>query len=423
MSAQTRALARKLKKQNKNKSNNVSEDKLSDLMQAEMANARLGILYIFSKAEADGKFASLFLGGIADATGNMTGAVGSITELKSVSTTATVISAAKVPLEQGVKKLESNANKGTKSQIQIDDSNSDKVKSSLDKLVEGKFLTFVKSTWAKLTAFLGDKVTDMGNWGKLIKMVIKSIVSAVVEAAVPLSGIFDVVKGTAQALSAGFQRVMSWIETSNAAMIKGHPTLIIGAIQKAMNRSIGEGLYTAIKGGVQIGGDIATAGGGALVKALAAGIETLAQVILRIFELTTFETFCNEAKQHWDARETSGFTRDPKAFATWFKKYVNAVPAIGALAMNCGYCGGPAQYLAMFKDDNSLISQKDFDAGISMLHRHKKFAADYLNDIGLAFKSHDPVVNCALKAAKNFNQKNHISQNGVGDVIYGVLTG
>lgn len=427
MSFQTRALARKLKKQNKKASNNVSEDTLSDFMQAEMAKARLGVLYIFSKAEVDGKFASLFLGSVADMTGNSFNSAGAMTELKSVSTTATVISAAKVPLEQGVKKLESNANKGTKSKIQeqqsTDDKNSDKIKGSLSSMVEGKIMTFIKGLWAKLCAFVGDKATDMANWGKVVKMVVKSVVSAVVEAAVPLSGIFDVVKGTTMALTAGFQRVMSWIETSNTAMIKGHPTVIVGAIQKAMNRSIGEGLYTAIKGGVQIGGDIATVGGGALVKAIAAAIETVAQVVQRIFEMTTFRTFSNEAKMHWEGRETSGFTRDPEAFARWFKKYAMAVPAIGALAMNCGYCGSPAQYLALFKDDKSLLSQKDFNAGIAMLNRHKKFGADYLNDIGLAFKSHDPIVNCALKAAKNFNQKNHISQNGIGDVAYGLLTG
>ena len=46
-----------MKFKRKTKKSNVDEDTLSEFMQAEMAHARLGVLYIFSKTEVDGKFA------------------------------------------------------------------------------------------------------------------------------------------------------------------------------------------------------------------------------------------------------------------------------------------------------------------------------------------------------------------------------
>lgn len=91
--------------------------------------------------------------------------------------------------------------------------------------------------------------------------------------------------------------------------------------------------------------------------------------------------------------------------------------------LNFGYCRSPMQYFAMFNGDNQTISGKDYLSGVSMLAPHRQFAADYLNDIGLAFKSNDQIVNGALKAAKNYGQINHIKQNKVGNKVMGVLTG
>lgn len=393
----------------KKKKKNVEEEAIPEFLQAEMQHARIGVLYVFSKTDVDGKFGSLFLSSILDTAGSYMGGVGKMEDIKGLSIASKVTSAVKVPANEAVKYFEGQANKGAKSNIP-----------KLEEQTDSKFWAFCKMLWAKLTR---DVPASMSNWGALLKTIIKGVVGMVVAAAVPLSGIFDVVSGTAKACQAGFQRVMAWAESRSTSLVDGYPTVIVKAIQKAMNRSIGEGLYTAMKGGVQIGVDVAAAGAGSLVKAIATAIELLAQVIQRIVEIEIFNAFSREAKVHYEARTTSGFTKEPKTFATWLERHAFKVPAIGAIAMNCGYCGSPMQYLAMFNGDNQTISSKDYLSGVSMLARHKQFAADYLNDIGLAFKSADPVVNGALKAAKNYGQINHIKQNKAKDVVMGILTG
>ncbi len=398
------------------KKENVSEETLPQFMQDDMQHARLGVLYIFAHARADGKFGSLFLKSLLDTGGNYMKGAGKFLGDTAVETAGTVTGAAKTPIEQVVKYFEKD--EGAKSNIQKDKEK--ETASTLWQKITAFLNKTVKALWKKLTE---DVLADMSKWGSVIKTVIKGIVGKVVAAAVPLSGIFDVVSGCTKAFAAGFQRVMSWLESSSVSMLRGTPVVIVSAVQKAMNRSIGEGLYTAVKGGIQIGVDSVTAGAGSLAKAIATAVELLVQVIQRIVEIELFSAFSREAKVHWNARATSGFTKEPEAFARWMKRYAFKVPAIGALAINCGYCGSPMQYLNLFNDDKSVVSQKDFDAGVAMLARVKRFAADYLNDIGLAFASDDPAVNGALKAAKAYNQKTSIKHNTVGDVVYGILTG
>ncbi|MEM9784599.1 MAG: hypothetical protein AAF899_19285 [Pseudomonadota bacterium] len=397
---------------------NVDETELSQFMQGEMQKSREGVLYIFGKTKVDGKFGSLFLGSILDTSNSYMKGVGSLEGISALSTTATVGGIAKIPLSEGVKYAEKQG--GAKYKFPKDQKGDETEAKTVWQKIWNAISETAKWLWDKL---VGSVLADPGNYGKALQAIIKFVVSEVTTAAIPLSGIFDVVSGTASAIKAGITKLMAWVEGKSIAFIKGYPTAVMDAINTAMNRSIGAGLYKAVKGGVQIGVDSIAVGAGALVKAIATALELLYQVVQRIAEIELTKNFCYEASVHWKARATSGFTKDPESFGNWMKKYCNRVPALAAVAMNCGYCGSPAQYIAMFDAKGEVLNKSGYLAGVQTLARLKKFGADYLNDVGLQFYSDDPVVNGALKAAKSYGQFNHVKQLGAKDVAIGVLTG
>lgn len=410
----------KSKKKSKSEDKNVDEGHLSQFMQDEMQKSREGVLYIFGKTKVDGKFGSLFLGSILDTSSSYMKGVGTLEGIGALTTTSTVTSVAKVPLSEGVKYFEKQSGAKYKPPTGDDVSDKEKEKKNIWQKIWQMISDTAKWLWKKL---IGSVLAEPGNYGKAIQAVIKFVVSEVTAAAIPLSGIFDVVSGTASAVKAGITKLMAWVEGKSVSFVKGYPTAIIDAINTAMNRSIGAGLYKAVKGGIQIGVDSVAAGAGALAKAIATAIELLYQVIQRIVEIELTKNFCFEAGEYWKARATSGFAKDPEAFGNWMKKYCNKVPALAAVAMNCGYCGSPAQYIAMFDAKGDTINKTDYLGSVQALARLKKFGGDYLNDVGLQFFSDDPVVNGALKAAKDYGQFNHVKQLGAKDVALGVLTG
>ncbi|MEM6488477.1 MAG: hypothetical protein AAF677_09470 [Pseudomonadota bacterium] len=395
------------------KKNNVSEDTQTQFMQDEMQHARTGVLYVFSHTKVDGVFGTLFLTSTLSSAGSLMTGAGQATDnagLKWAGFGTGLGVMALGPVGAMVEKENGKPFAFPKDKPEL--------KTTWDK-IKAKLAETAKWLW---DTFMEGVVAPMSNWGALIKGVISYLTRTLVSEIAPMGGITDLASGIGRIIDSTIQRTKAWVRTRSVAFVKGHPTAIIDAMKTAMDRAIGKGLYTSIKGAVQIGADAALFGAGSLVKAMATAMELLVQVINRICEIETVKAFCGEAKRHWDGRKTSGFTRDPVAFGIWMKKYCNKVPALAATAMNCGYCGSPMQYIAMYNDKHAQISSHEYMAGVKALAELKDYGARYLRACGLNFYSEDAVVNGALKAARNYNKIRHIAQNRTNDVVRGLLT-
>jgi hypothetical protein len=123
-------------------------------------------------------------------------------------------------------------------------------------------------------------------------------------------------------------------------------------------------------------------------------------------ELIVMRSFFRQARMHWEARlERSALHTRPIAFNSWFKRYALGIPALSVLALNSGICGDKMLFLAMFKDDSSIVSQTEFDAGVRYVDSLKVWGTDYLKDSGFAFASGDPVVTGLLKLATSHSEQ------------------
>ncbi|SAL03692.1 hypothetical protein AWB78_06657 [Caballeronia calidae] len=49
----------------------------------------------------------------------------------------------------------------------------------------------------------------------------------------------------------------------------------------------------------------------------------------------------------------------PIAYNSWFKRYAVPIPALSVLTLNSGICGDKMHFLAMFKDNETIVTQTD----------------------------------------------------------------
>jgi len=89
----------------------------------------------------------------------------------------------------------------------------------------------------------------------------------------------------------------------------------------------------------------------------------------------------------------------PIAFNNWFKRYAVPIPALSVLALNTGICGDKMHFLAMFKDNDTIVTQTEFIAGCKYVDDLKVWGSSYLGDAGFAFKSDDATIKGLLTLA------------------------
>lgn len=391
--------------------NNVDESEIG--WEGEMAHARLGMLYIFGNARVEPSLLSVWLSGTADMVAGSLSTIGGFEKSEGLKLGGAISKSVSYPIT----KIEGYAEDAYwKSEQELKKKPEER---TLMTKIKDALKEFFKNLWAKLT----EKVqTDPGLYFGLIKTVIGAFASMIAKALSPLGDALTIAKGAAQAIKAAWNRVDSWIASRHISFIKGHPTIIIDALNRCMVYSLGEGLWNVLKGSLSIGLEGVMAGAGKIAKLIMAAVEMLTKIIWRIVETVTIDKFCAEAKRYFQNRADVPFHEDQEGFARWFRKYAMAAPIIGVVALNCGYCGGPMHYLNMFNDTGEVITSSQFLKGTSFLSRLKQYGADYQSKAGFTFMSDDKVVNGALKAAKDYAKKTHIKHHSKLDWAYAALT-
>lgn len=224
-----------------------------------------------------------------------------------------------------------------------------------------------------------------------------------------MSGVKDIVGGIYRAGRDGAKAFRLWCDKTAVDLRQGFPSAVVNALHKALVRSVCKGLWTSARGAIQIGLDVTVAGVGTLAKAMVSMMELIVSCAMRIAEHDIFTGFCAEARAHWKARG-KGFHKDEKAFGDWFGSHAAKVPLIGAIALNCSYCGTAADYIRLVtgqSDDEVFRYQK----ALNMLQDLKFFAGAYMRGAGHLFYSKDRFVDLALRAALKVGKVERFKDN------------
>ncbi len=265
-----------------------------------------------------------------------------------------------------------------------------------------------------LVKWLMDKLMAMGKdpfmeGTETLRPLIMFAVKKCAEAAVPfVSAGLDLVVGLAQSFKAIKMKVGGWLERRKIRITDGHPALLASRIERSMTMDIAAGLWTLIKGAVQMALAFLAAGAQGLISALTSAVEWVIKIVMRLMEQASIKLFLLRARiaflkekvpaeEHVDGDPRSARTKSEKKrdgrlvanlakFKEFYQDGCDASPLIAMLTLNTGICGSQWQLQNMFTDIGE-IGQKEFDSGTKYFTRLKTYGLKYLNDSGFEFKA------------------------------------
>ncbi|HEX8593004.1 MAG TPA: hypothetical protein VF682_06960 [Pseudomonas sp.] len=225
---------------------------------------------------------------------------------------------------------------------------------------------------------------------KLLKKIMSELLGSIVG---PIS---QVAQGVVKAVTAAHASYKAWDAKHNVVISAGTPATIVDAIKSAMNRSIGEGLLTAVKGGLGF-----IPGVGTVANKIADVIEKVYKFLIKRWEKARLKAFIADARQLWEERgQAEPFYARAHDFNKWFKSYTDDVPAVAMLALNSSCCGDKMVWLSMFNADGTSTTQGQFDAGVKFLDEHlNPYGTKYLNAYEIKFESADQIINTFISNA------------------------
>jgi hypothetical protein len=228
---------------------------------------------------------------------------------------------------------------------------------------------------------------------KILKKLMSTIFGSIV------GPIADVAKGVVSAVTNGYTRYKAWEAEKNVDISAGTPATIVEAIKDAMNRSIGEGLLTAVKGGLGF-----IPGVGSVASTIADVLEKIYKILIKAWEKARLKAFIADCKQLWNEHEQpEPFHSRAQDFNTWFKSYVSDVPAVAMLALNSGCCGSKMVWLNMFNASGVQTTAGQFDAGVKFLDEHLMgYGSKYLSAYEIKFEAEDQIAKTLITNASQF---------------------
>ncbi len=285
----------------------------------------------------------------------------------------------------------------------------DQIKEWFDMLVE------------KVVSMLEKKFGTLSGLAGTVKSLVLALVGIVAKEAAPFvkSGL-DLARSVGETLKAAVARFRTWSEGKKVEIAQGHPATVVDSITRAMTASIFKGLWGVLKGAGGIAMQATTFGGAAIVNMVVAASELLIKFIWKLAETVHFNRFCNEARGHWQGQGgDNGLHRRPFAFSEWYRANALNHPLISVLTLNTGICGDKMRYLAMFSSGGRQISSDDFQAGVRFLDNLKAWGANYIAGSGFRIRTANDIL--VERLVSGFATSHSRKQNGL-DMVLDVIT-
>ncbi len=416
-----------------------------DYMHEELINARLGVLYLFSRLNVTpGLFKMLLEGGL-DIAGQAMDVGGASDDVQDGFKKAQgVYGKAKGKIDGALDKFEGGLVKqvavknvhlpqGQAPSIDLTPppvtvssvgllSASSKSRTLSNPTLDGirvKLEALFDSFVEKIKALLQQKFGTLEDGAATIKTLIKAIVGLVAKKAAPFVGAgMDIVKSCATTLDATYTKFKTWKDGRNVEINQGHPATVVDSINRSMTAAVFAGLYDVLKGAGALAMDATAFGAGGIVNLIISAVELLVKFVWRLAETIRFNKFCGEAREYYEnSNAGDSIHRRPFAFADWYRSYALNIPLIAVLTLNTGICGDKMRYLTMF-NSGAQITSDQFQAGVRFLDNLKPWGAQYIRDAGFEIRSvGDPWVNSLV----NTFAVSHTREKTTYDKVVGIL--
>jgi hypothetical protein len=208
-----------------------------------------------------------------------------------------------------------------------------------------------------------------------------------------LGGVADLLPGFVQTAKASLIRFNTWSNYRKVKLNSGHPEAVVSSLLSAMNQDILSGVWSMMKGALNVGLAAVTAAASSIASIVVAVFELIVKIIYRLMERRYIKKVLSEAAAFWAGSSAeSGLHMEPFKFTNWFRNSVLRHPALAVVVLNSGYCGDKMAWLAMVKAQASEsqitpAQQAEFNLGVEYLDKLKEYGAGWLKDSGLKFKT------------------------------------
>jgi hypothetical protein len=288
-----------------------------------------------------------------------------------------------------------------------------------------------------------------GTLGKGVASLINFILGKVVKHAAPLAGnVIEIAQGIAKTILAAKDRIIAYKGRHQFVISPGHPTQIGNAIEAQMNWAIGNGVYAMAKGGLKLGGNIASWGASALIDVIAACVEFAWKLLSRLFESHSMKKWIADVKYltgnkaSWKpdpedhTMKRPAIVYDDKAFTDLFERGCKASPCIPTMTLNSGISGDQMMFMKMFDDTGGILgqgtgqgssgskpsdaAQAQFDAATNYFTHLKQWGRNYLAGTGFTFTSEDKTARGLMWHAIHHHKAGSMS---TGDKVLSFVAG
>lgn len=343
--------------------------------ETEMKNARLGVAYLWQGTSHQSPLINTIVSG-------MLGSAGALAGVREIN----------LPLpDQTTDVL----------QIGIESGIESGPKATVWRTVKEWATTFVAKLWEKIKSIFGD-VSEMAVHLKKISLFVAQQVYA--QAAPFIGGTSTLVSGLWKTTGAFVEKLGLWVASRTVTMNYGHPRTLVEGIEAGLNRSMLDGIYDIARSSLSIGVNALEFGGAAGLDAVAAIIDAAVKILWRYAESRTITQFCQSAKQVWQSRgATKGVISRANRFQKWLRRGTEAAPIIAAVTVGSGVAGDKMRFLQMYADNGAIITQSQFNEGVSYLEGLKRTAARLIERSEIDFTSQDQIIDGLLKLAKSHN--------------------
>jgi len=225
-----------------------------------------------------------------------------------------------------------------------------------------------------------------------------------------LVSVKNVVTGTKKAIE-NFRRLARLEELLDGVNImEGAPSIIAERVTQLVSDDAWDGVATAAVSAAKAAFEGLTGGIGQAVTAIGNAIYAVYKFVKRYLEKKRIQAYCVKAREYWIKRsEGTAIQNDAKAFGRWFAEITKESPILAALTLNSGICGDAQRFVHLYpltKWQNEVVDQLRKDAfarAVRGLDKLKRCASRLIRDYELEFSSSDKMVSGLLTHGKEID--------------------
>jgi hypothetical protein len=216
------------------------------------------------------------------------------------------------------------------------------------------------------------------------------------------SGALDIARGLSTAITRTIDYIDLQYKGRGVVLEAGHPDIVAQSIKSSIGKSALVGLAEAALVGAKAALAAFTSGVGVIINKVAGVIEALLRFAVRFCDALALRKVFADAHQKWSCcKQPDAIQKSAGEFSDWFKRAVDHAAVVAALVMNCGIAGDAMRFLQVVTGDGAVITQGQFDKGITYLNGLKSSAADLIQDVqaNMRISSTDKMTASLLKHA------------------------